>query len=75
LVPLPLAFSAAEEPFLIVHPTPRAAPQSLDRKQWVLPTVLSFLHLKFHHPHALHFQQSGSLFGGAFGFAIGAAEP
>ena len=62
----------------MTRPTARAAPQSLDRKQWVLPTVLSFLHLKFHHPHGLGFQQSGSLFGGAFGvfgFAIGAAEP
>ena len=74
-MPLPLALSVAEAFFQMMQPTPRAAPQSRDRKQWVLPLVESFLQRKFHQPHTGHFHQSGSLFGGAFGFAIGAAEP
>ena len=77
-MPLPLAFSAADEPFQTMQLAPRVAPQSLVRKQWVVATVVSFLQLKFHQPQP-HFQQSGSLFGSAFaaalGFAIGAAEP
>ena len=77
LVPLPLAFCDTVA-FFQSKPPCRAAPQCLERKQWVTGVLVPLWTLKFHQPQSGQHQQSGSRFGwcGVLGLPIvGAVEP